>query len=455
MPSLIRETKHLLGLTLPILVTQFAQTGMGLIDTIMAGSLSANDLAGVSVGAGLFLPIMLFFTGILFATTPINASFWGQGRTKTLIANTHSAAILSLGLGILGFTCTHLLPFALPLFGVTGSVSTIAQDYLKYIALGVPALCLYTVLRCYCESLGRPMGVTIISLLLLPIVAALNHLFMYGFELFGFLISPMGGAGTGLATALTYWIGLGLLLGLVLMHGAFAQARLLQRIRFNRILAMRLLKLGLPIGLALLCEVSMFSLAALVVGPLGAITIAGHQVALSIASVLFMVPMSLALALTIAIGGAFGQGDMARLIRLQKLGFVIGTLLSLATMGILILGKESIIRLYTTDPDVIAVALPLALAASAYQVVDAWQVCAAGALRGMQDTKSPMLAVFFAYWVVALPLGFYWTRYTSLGALGMWLAFILGLSIAGGILCKKLLSINALLKIRFDDAPKI
>ena len=208
--------------------------------------------------------------------------------------------------------------------------------------------------------------------------------------------------------------------------------------KIDRVLIKRILKLGLPIGLAIFFEVSIFSTGAIVLSPLGEVTVAAHQIALSITSQLFMIPMSLALALTIRTGTYYGEKNWYAMRKVQKVGLMTSTLFACITMLLLLILRPQIVSVYTSDYDVSQAAIYLILFAIGYQLMDAWQVSAAGCLRGMQDTKGPMWITMLAYWIIAFPVGIYLARHTDMGAAGVWTGLIIGLTIACVLLLTRL-----------------
>ena len=437
------ELKQLLHLMIPILVTQFAQAGFGLIDTIMAGQLSAADLAAVAVAVGIWMPVMLLCSGIMLATSPLIAAALGAKKTDEIPTISHQALWIALILGLVGMMILHVMPQFFHLLKVPENLHAKAGLFLHTIAFGIPAITLYTVLRCYAEALGHPRVVTMISLLALPILVPLNYVFMHG--LFG--LPEMGSAGCGVANAILQWLMLIVLFFYIKHAKTFAHVRLFERFeKLDPEWFKRIALLGLPIGLAIFFEVSIFSTAALVISPLGDIMIAAHQIAISITSQLFMIPLSLAMALTIRVGQYYGAQNFDAMRQVQKLGFIVGTLFACTTMILLWLCRAWIIQIYNDNPEVFTVAYGLVIYAVAYQLVDAWQVTAAGCLRGMQDTKSPMWITLFAYWIVAFPIGVYLTRYTDFSAAGVWVGLIIGLFVACILLIWRLLYSNTKLK---------
>jgi len=437
------EIKKLFQLMLPILVTQFAQAGLGLIDTIMAGHLSPTDLAAIAVGVGLWIPIMLLFSGIMIATTPLVAEANGARDFNNIPTIARQSLWMAFMLGILAMLVLQLMPFLLPLFGVPENLQPKAGLFLHAIGLGMPAVTMYAALRGYSEALGYPRPVTAISLLALLVLVPLNMIFMYGLG----PIPALGSAGCGFATSILQWLMLIALAGYIYKGRAYRKTQVFsQWEKFNPVWAKRILKLGFPIGLAIFFEVSIFSTGAIILSPLGETVVAAHQIAISVTSQLFMIPMSLAIALTIRVGMYYGEKNWHAMRKVQHLGLITATVFAVLTMLVMWIFRSEIVAVYTRDLAVTHMALYLILFAIAYQLMDAWQVSAAGCLRGMQDTKGPMWITLLAYWVIAFPVGIYLARFTSMGAAGVWTGLIVGLSVACVLLLLRLYMNNKRLK---------
>ncbi|EJO36339.1 MATE efflux family protein [Acinetobacter radioresistens WC-A-157] len=437
------EIKKLFQLMLPILVTQFAQAGLGLIDTIMAGHLSPTDLAAIAVGVGLWIPIMLLFSGIMIATTPLVAEANGARDFNNIPTIARQSLWMAFMLGILAMLVLQLMPFLLPLFGVPENLQPKAGLFLHAIGFGMPAVTMYAALRGYSEALGYPRPVTAISLLALLVLVPLNMIFMYGLG----LIPALGSAGCGFATSILQWLMLIALAGYIYKGRAYRKTQVFsQWEKFNPVWAKRILKLGFPIGLAIFFEVSIFSTGAIILSPLGETVVAAHQIAISVTSQLFMIPMSLAIALTIRVGMYYGEKNWHAMRKVQHLGLITATVFAVLTMLVMWIFRSEIVAVYTRDLAVTHMALYLILFAIAYQLMDAWQVSAAGCLRGMQDTKGPMWITLLAYWVIAFPVGIYLARFTRMGAAGVWTGLIVGLSVACVLLLLRLYMNNKRLK---------
>ena len=429
------ELKQLFHLMFPILITQFAQAGLGLIDTIMAGHLSANDLAAIAIGVGLWIPIMLLFAGIMIATTPLVAEARGARTPEKIPTIARQSLWVALILGVISMLILQAMPLLLPLFGIPSSLIPKASLFLHAIGLGMPAVMLYSALRSYSEALGHPRPVTVISLLALLMLIPLNFIFMYGFG----PVPALGSAGCGFATAILQWLMFITLAIYIHKAKAYQHAPIFtQWEKIDPLWVKRILKLGLPIGLAIFFEVSIFSTGAIVLGPLGENAIAAHQIAISVTSQLFMIPLSLAIALTIRVGLYYGEQNWQAMRQVQKIGLIFATIFAFATMTLITFARPEIVSIYTNDLQVMPVAMYLLWFAMAYQLKDARQVSAAGCLRGMHDTQAPMWITFIAYWVIAFPIGVYLARYTHWGVAGVWLGLIVGLTIACILLIRRL-----------------
>jgi len=439
------ELKQLFHLMLPILVTQFSQAGLGLIDTIMAGRLSPTDLAAIAVGVGLWIPVMLLFSGIMIATTPLVAEAKGARTPEKIATIARQSLWVAFILGVIAGLVLQVLPLSLPLLGVPESLQPKAGLFLHAIGFGMPAVTMYAALRGYSEAIGYPRPVTAISLMALLLLVPLNFIFMYGIG----PIPALGSAGCGFATAILQWLMLMSLALYIFKNRVYQSSQPFSHWeKLNGYWLKRILKLGFPIGLAIFFEVSIFSTAAIVLSPLGETIVAAHQIAISVTSQLFMIPMSLAIALTIRVGTYYGEQNWDAMRRVQGLGLMTATILALLIMLMLWVFRSEIVALYTSDPMVTQIALYLVLFAVAYQLMDAWQISAAGCLRGMQDTKGPMWITMIAYWVIAFPVGVYLSRFGDMGAAGVWVGLIVGLSVACVLLLARLYGNNKRLSQR-------
>ncbi|MES2820087.1 MAG: MATE family efflux transporter [Pseudomonadota bacterium] len=434
-----REVRTLLFLATPIIIAQLAHTAMGFVDTVMAGRVSPHDLAAVALGNSIWVPVFLLLTGILLATTPKVAQRFGAGQIEAIGPLVRQALWLALVVGCAAATLLWSADRVLRTMQVDPGLIDPTMGYLRGVACGFPAVALYHVLRCYSDGLGhtRPSMVLGIAGLLINIPA--NYIFIYG----KFGLPAMGGVGCGWATALVMWC---MLLGMLIwvsVAAHYRHCRVFSRFDLPQwAVIKRLLAIGMPIGVAVFAESSIFAVIALLIGGLGATVVAGHQIALNFSSMVFMIPYSLGMAVTVRVGQNLGRGDPRGARFAAGVGMAAALAYACISASAILLSREAIARLYTPDPEVIVVATALLVYAALFQFSDAIQVTAAGALRGYQDTRVTMLLTLFAYWGIGLPVGYGlgltdWFGEPS-GPRGLWQGLVVGLTCAGAMLAVRL-----------------
>jgi MATE family multidrug resistance protein len=374
------------------------------------------------------------------ALTAIVSQLDGAKKYQQIVEQTFQTAWIAIVLGIILILFYYLLrPLIEPLITLDIALELLMFDYLGFVVWGAPGYCLYLVLRNYAEGLSYTKPTMIISIIGLLINIPANYIFIYG--KFG---SPaLGGAGCGLATAIVYW---SMCIGMLIYcfyskklkkHNLFKQWYWPVLIKIKSILAQ-----GLPIAMSLLFEVSLFAIVAIILVPFGAQTVASHQVALNFTGLVFMVPLSIAMATTIKVGFAVGNKNLQQAKDYTLYAILLGLALACFTALITIVLRNQIASIYTTEIAVIELAASLMLLASIYQFSDTIQVVSAGALRGYKDTKSILYITFVSYWLIGLPVGLMlgltdWII-PSLGPYGFWIGFIIGLTTAAILLAWRL-----------------
>ncbi len=431
--------RSLLILLLPLWLTQLLQMGHGMVDTVMAGHVSATAMAAVAVGSGLWLPLLLFIHGVLLANLPLLAEARGAQQWIEVTRIVHQGLILAVILSLGALAVMDTIPSLFKYLHISRDMAPAVTLYLHGISLGVPAICMFMVLRAYSESQGYPVPVTLISLTTLMLNIPLNTLFIHGWG----PLPAMGGAGCGYATACVYWVSLLMLVLWISWAPSYKQTRWFSMpITWNPRLLKRILRLGLPMGASLFFEVSVFALIAVILAPLGSITIAGHQIALNVASLLFMLPLSLSNALTMRTGYYAGSLDVQGLLAMLRAGLKLTLWIAFINAALLIGLRHWLPLLYTRDQAVIALARHLMIFSACFQLFDALQVSAAGVLRGLKDTRVPLWISLFAYWGLAMPLGYTLGMTSWLGpargAPGYWMGLVLGLGMAAFFLSWRL-----------------
>lgn len=439
--QLLTESRVLIKLAFPIFLAQLALTALGFVDTIMSGWVGTDDLAAIGLGSSIMLPVFIFSTGVLLALTPLVSKQSGAKNKVAVTRYLHQGLWLAIPLGLVSLLILMNLDRLLDTLSLSETVYQLTSDYLFYIAFGMPGVALYQALRFFWEGLGTTLPTMWISFLALLINVPLNVLFIYGYG----VIEPMGAAGCGVASAIVMW----LMFVLGVLYAVRAPlTRSLVRFRSLAWPEWRsgiadILNLGVPNAMALIFEVSLFSFIALFIAQLGAVVIAGHQVAISFTSMAFMLPLSIAMAITVRVGKGFGENDQqAVLVSLYAgIGFalLVGGLLSLFTYGL----REQIVSIYSKDQEVLVLAGTLLIYAAYYQVFDAIQVACAGGLRGLHDTRVTMVVTFISYWGIGLGAGYImaftsWLSPSPMGVQGFWLGIVMGLLLAAILLFVRL-----------------
>lgn len=437
--QILTEWKTLALLGGPILVAQLAQMANGVIDTIMAGHYSAEDLAAVGIGSSLWMPILLFFFGVLSALQPTIAGFIGAGQRERVMPVTWQGLYIAAASAVLMILLLLSVGPLLSILGLDAVTAAITRGYLQAFVWGVPALLLITALRGLTDGLGHTRVIMAVSLLSALINLPLNYIFIYG----KLGLPAMGGVGCGWATALSNGIAAVVMLIYLNRSRHYRAFHLIAdwaRPSWRRI--RQLLHLGLPIGASMFVEVSMFAVIALFLAPLGPTVVAGHQIVLNIISVCFMVPLSLGMALTLRVSFLVGAGTPRTARLLARSTLLLGLGIALVYVPLLLLGRDLLVSLYTSDSAVAAVAVRLLLFGAIFQLADVLQVAAISALRGYRDTRIPLFIMLLSFWGICLPLGYVLTftdwLVPSLGAEGFWMALTVGLILAGLLLIRRL-----------------
>ncbi|WP_312442631.1 MULTISPECIES: MATE family efflux transporter [Stutzerimonas] len=433
------ELRTLFALALPMMIAQLASTAMGFVDTVMAGRVSPQDLAAVALGNSIWVPVYLLVCGITLATTPNVAQRFGAGRHGEIGPLVRQALWMGGGIGVLSASLMWNAEPVLHLLSVDQALVDPTMAYLRAVACGFPAVALYQVLRCFSDGLGHPRPSMVIGILGLLLNIPLNYVFIYG----KFGVPAMGGVGCGVSTALVMLFMLVAMSVWVKRAPAYQASQLFSHFEWPRWPILRhLLSVGVPIGVAVFAEASIFSVIALLIGALGATVVAGHQIALNFTSLIFMIPLSLGMAVTVRIGQELGRNAPRDARFVAGVGTGAALVYACFSASAMLLFSEQIARIYTPDPAVVAVAASLFLYAALFQFSDVVQVTAAGALRGYQDTRMTMVYTLFAYWGIGLPLGYLLGLTDHLGAAsgpaGLWQGLIAGLSCAALLLSVRL-----------------
>jgi MATE family, multidrug efflux pump len=438
--TLFQDLRRIAGLAGPVLAGQLAVIAFGVIDTVMAGRASATDLAAVGLGGSIYVTIYISLMGVLQALSPIAGQLYGAGRIEAIGAEVRQAAWLGAALAIPGVL---LLAFPAPLLAFAKAPPELVEKataYLHFGAFGLPAALGFRIYSALNNALSRPVMVTVLQIGGLALKVPLNAWFIHG----GLGAPALGGPGCGLASTLISWAwciaGL-----LILRYGsAYHPLRIFSTWSWPAAGPLRaLLRLGLPMGLTYLIEITSFTLMSIFITRLGTVTLAGHQIIANLGAVAYMLPLSLGIATSTLVAQHLGARDLAGASRLAWRGIRMAVTLAVLTGALLWLLRKPVLHAYASDPAVVAAALPLVLFVAFYQAFDAVQVMTAFILRAYKIALIPTLIYAGSLWGIGLGGGYVlgfgliegmpaFTR----GASGFWLANSISLAIAGVLLVR-------------------
>jgi MATE family multidrug resistance protein len=420
--------RDILKLGWPVLIGQLAVMINGVIDTVMSGRLSPEDLAAVGIGASIYISVFVTLMGVLIALTPVVAQLYGARRFEAIGEEVRQSMWLGVFLTSVAFVLIYFPDPFLALAQVRPEVEVKTRAYLKTIAYGVPAMLMFRVFYSFSTAVSRPRVIMGLNLLGLALKIPLNLVFMHGY-----LGAPaLGGPGCAWSTTIISWITA--LAGWTICrysadytrYGVFARW---SWPRWSE--QLRLLRIGLPIGFTFLVDVTSFTFMALFIARLGTVSSGGHQIAANFAALCYMIPLAMSSAVGVLVGQAIGARDLARARLTGLMG--IGAGLGIAScVGLLIwLGRDVIAGLYTSNPQVHAVAATLLAFVALYHLFDATSAIAVSALRGYKITFVPMLSNIVALWGLGLgggyALAFGHAGRPALGAPGFWIGGLAGM----------------------------
>lgn len=432
MQKYLAEARLLLALAIPVILAQVAQSAMGFVDTIMAGAVSATDMAAVAVGTSIWLPVILFGHGLLLALTPTVAQFNGAGRRERIAEQIRQAYWLALFISVLVMVVLwHAGYLIRAMHNIDEQLALKAEGYLHALLWGAPGYLFFQVLRNQCEGLSKTKPGMVMGFMGLLLNIPLNWIFINGH----FGMPALGGVGCGVATGSVYWVMFIAMRLWVRRMTSMRDIRLLSRWSApSYAILKRLFLLGLPVALALFFEVTLFAVVALLVSPLGIVDVAGHQIALNFSSLMFVLPLSLGVAATIRVGFRLGEGSAEQASVAAWSAQGVGLCMAACTALFTVVFREQIALLYNDNPQVVTLAAQLMLLAAIYQFSDSIQVIGSGILRGYKDTRAIFFITFIAYWILGLPSGYVlamtdWVV-PRMGPAGFWCGFIIGLTSA-------------------------
>ena len=417
------ELGGLLRLAGPLVINQLGQVGMSTADTIMVGPLGAQPLAAVGLGSALHHFALLLTTGVVMGMTPVVSQAFGAGNLdgcrRALVQGAWLALLLSVPVALFCLAGGRLSL----LLGQDAAVADLTGRYMQALAAGMAPALLFVAARQYLEGMGRATAPMVVTFIGLAVNIVANRVLIYGVE--GW-VPAMGVVGSGWATTIVRWTMLIGIAGVLAGHRSLPSLRV--SLRPRRLELARILAIGGPVGAQFGLEVGLFSFAAVMMGWLGALELAAHQVTLNIAATTFMVSLGASLAGSIRVGQHIGARRRHAVRRAVLSTYAVCTGFMLCCALVFVLAPRALIGLYTPDAEIIALGSRLLLVAAAFQLFDGAQVAGLSVLRGAADTRVPMAVAAVGYWGIGLPVGYALAFRGGLGALGIWAGLSLGLA---------------------------
>lgn len=434
--SYTRHIADTIKLSIPVMIGQLGNVLMMVIDNMMVGALGYQELSAASLANNIFFFIVVFGMGLGFAITPLVAEAKSAGRI--LLCGRYFSHGLFLGvitgilLGILVLGSILLLPY----MDQPPEDVILAKSYMVYLAISAIPMTLFLVGKHFADGLSYTRPAMYITLVGLLINVGGNWLFIYG----NWGLPRMELDGAGLATVMSRGIMMGLVFWHVLTHATYQPyLSALQWNKFQGPILKKITSLAVPSGLQFFFEVSAFVGASLMIGWIGAVERAAHQIAISLASITYMVTTGIAAGTTIRVGTAFGKRDLGSVKRAGLSGLLLATIFMLAAAATFVVGRDFLPSFYIKDTDVLQIASVLMLISAFFQLFDGVQAVAIGALRGIQDVRIPTWITFAAYWVFALPGGYFMGFILKLGVNGVWYSLTAGLMFSAIFLTSRFL----------------
>jgi len=417
------EIRGLLKLGLPIVLTQFIQVSNTTVAVLMMGRVGALELAALGLGGSFMIFVFLVCLGIMMSLSPTIAQHFGAGRDQQIKESFQQGLWLALLTGVGAFLLLRQMDHLMLWIGIDPNVVPLVQRYLALAAWSMPATCLYMALRFLCEATGHSKPMLVINVATLPIVVAGNWAFIFGH--LGMPAMGVEGAAANLILVMSL-NALGMLL-YVVMSRRYRARELWHSFSRPGAGLIALLKLGIPIAGTLILDTSFFTAIALMMGKIGHVWLAAHQVAINYATVAFMIPVSLSSATMARVGQAIGQNNPWLARARGVLGISCALLLVVPSILIIFIFPEWVAGLYTDDAEVVMAAIPLLFAAAFLQIFDATYITAQGALRGLKDVNGPLM-ISFSFWAVGLPAAWGLGWGLNWGAPGLWWGMIAGVA---------------------------
>ena len=433
--------RHFFSIMIPILVTQTTIMGMNFFDTVMSGRAGAVQLAGTSIGGNIWMPVFTAINGILIAATPLIAHLLGAGKRKDIGRVVRHGMLLAFVFSCLCFAAGGLFlrPFVQGL-QLEPEVSHIAVFYLVGIGIGIVPFFMGTVLRSFIDTLGGTRLTMQVYLAALPVNVALNYILIFG----KLGLPALGGIGAGIGTGLTCWFIFLLFVVIVRKHAQYRDIEIFGKNNLSpdRKLIGEYLRVGIPIGLSIFMETSIFGVVAFLIAPFGTAAIAASQAAMNFSSLAYMIPLSVSMSMTILIGIEAGARRWVSAEQYENTGLAFNWTCALILPSVFYLLRYSIASMYVTEPEVLHICARFIAYGCLFIMGDAVAAPIQGILRGYKDVRAPFYSSLIAYWGICAPVGLLFDYKLQHGAYSYWQSLDIGIFVSALILFLRLLYVR-------------
>lgn len=438
-------------LAYPVMLSQLGQVSVGVADSMMVGRLGALPLAAASLGNSIFFVLMMFGIGISMGITPLISIADGKGKTKRISRLFSHGLWINVATSILLTVVVLGLSQGLHFLNQPEDVVVLAIPYLLIITASLLPMMVFQTFKQMAEGLSQTKQAMYITIL-----CNLVNVFLNWVLIWGYLGAPaMGLNGAGWATLISRILMMVMMGGYIFYSQRYQVYKLSLSIRSASLpIISRILKIGIPTGFQFIFEVSAFSAAAIMMGWIGVNALAGHQIALNLASISYMMATGLATAGMIRVSNQIGKGNLKGMREAGMVVFGMVIVFMFATAILFIAARFYLPTLYIDDPEVIALSASLLIIAGLFQLSDGVQVVGLGVLRGMEDVKVPTLVTLMAYWVLGLPLGYLFAFELGMAEKGIWYGLLIGLSITAVMLFYRFRSLSKKRLLANSGVPK-
>jgi multidrug resistance protein, MATE family len=421
------EFRPMFRLALPVVLAEMGWMTMGMVDTLMVGRISPDAIGAVGLGSSIFMGVSIFAMGLLLGLDTLVSQAYGADDTEACHRWLIHGLALAVAISIPIMALLLWIASGLDGWGLAPSVLVLTRPYLVAVSWSVLPLLVYAACRRYLQGMGivRPVTIALFAANLVNVLV--NWMLIYG----NLGAPAMGVTGAAWATVLSRVAMVIFLLATILYREREANSSVFSSLRLEVSWFRRLLKLGLPAATQVTLEVGAFAAATALAGRLAPASLAAHQIAINYAALTFMVPLGISAAGAVRVGHAVGRRDPAAAARSGWTALLFAVMFMSAAAAIFLSIPRALLRAFTSDSAVLEVGVTLLFVAAVFQLFDGVQGVATGALRGLGDTRTPMLWNLAGHWFIGLPLGYALCFPTGLGVIGLWWGLSLGLIICG------------------------